>query len=74
VLTPFWRAAFPLTEFSMRFLSVILGMASIVGIFLAARVIAGRWAGVAAAAIAALSPYHWVYSTELRPYSVFLAV
>jgi uncharacterized membrane protein len=74
VLMALWRAAFPSTEFSMRFLSVIFGMASVVGIVLAARAIAGRWAGLAAAAIAALSPYHWLYSTELRPYSLFLAV
>lgn len=74
VLMALWRAALPSTIFSMRLLSLVFGMASIIGIFLAARVIAGRWAGVAATAIAALSPYHWLYSTELRPYSLFLAV
>ena len=37
------------------------------------RVIAGRRAGLVGAAIAALYPYHWIYSTDLRPYAMFLA-
>jgi hypothetical protein len=73
VLVALWRMALPSTEFSLRMLSVIFGMASLVGIFLAARAVGGRWVGVAAFMIAALSPYHWIYSTELRPYPALLA-
>ncbi len=47
VFVALWRVAFPSTEFSMRLLSLIFGMASITGIFLAVRVIAGGWADVA---------------------------
>ena len=73
VLVALWRSALPSTEFSLRILSMIFGMASIAGIFLAARELGGRRAGLAAAAVAALSPYHWIYSTELRPYPLLLA-
>ena len=73
VLTALWRSILPSTEVSMRFLSLVFGMVSLVGIFLAARTIAGLRAGIAALAIGAFAPYHWLYSTELRPYSLFLA-
>lgn len=68
-----WRAALPSTELSMRLLSVIFGMASLAGIYLIGRSIAGRKAGLVGLAIAALSPYHWLFSTELRPYALLLA-
>lgn len=73
VLMAGWRAALPSTELSMRLLSVAFGMISLVGIFLVGRAISGWRGGVAALAIAAVSPYHWLYSTELRPYPMFLA-
>jgi len=73
VLMALWRALLPSTELYMRLLSLIFGMASLVGILLAAREVAGRRAGVAALAIATFAPHHWLYSTELRPYAMFLA-
>ena len=73
VLTAVWRSVFPSTEFSLRFLSLMFGMTSLLGLFLVGRSTAGFTAGIAALAIGAFSPYHWLYSTELRPYPVFLA-
>jgi 4-amino-4-deoxy-L-arabinose transferase-like glycosyltransferase len=68
-----WRSVFPSTDLSMRLLSLAFGMASLAGIYLVGRVIAGRRVGLVAAAIAALYPHHWIYSTDLRPYAMFLA-
>jgi hypothetical protein len=68
-----WRMVFPSTELSLRLLSMIFGMLSVMGIFLTARAIAGAATGLAAMLIVALFPYHWIYSTELRPYAMFLA-
>jgi len=73
ILVAAWRMVLPSTEFSLRIFSLIFGIASLVGIFLVARSIAGRRAGIAAFLVGALSPYHWLFSTELRPYSMFLA-
>ncbi|MFH1219599.1 MAG: glycosyltransferase family 39 protein [Candidatus Eisenbacteria bacterium] len=73
ILVAAWRMVLPSTEFSLRVFSLIFGIASLVGIFLVARSIAGRRAGIAAFLVGALSPYHWLFSTELRPYAMFLA-
>ena len=73
VLLAQWRTVFSPTEFSMRILSLIFGMISLAGIYLAGRAVAGRNAGIAALAIAVFAPYHWLFSTELRPYAMFMA-
>ena len=73
VLMTAWRAVLPSTDISMRLLSVIFGMISLVGIFLIGRSIAGWRAGLVGLAIAAVSPYHWLFSTEIRPYAQLLA-
>jgi len=73
LLAAVWRMVLPSTEFSLRILSLLFGTASLVGILLAGRAIGGWRTGIAGFLIAALSPYHWLYSTELRPYPVFLA-
>jgi 4-amino-4-deoxy-L-arabinose transferase-like glycosyltransferase len=73
LLAALWRMALPSTEFSLRILSLVFGTASLVGILLAGRAIGGWRTGIAGFLIAALSPYHWLYSTELRPYPMFLA-
>lgn len=73
VLVATWRHAFAFTEFSLRLLSLIFGMLSLVGVFLVGRAIRDWWAGIAALSIAAMSPLYWLYSTELRPYSMLLA-
>ncbi|MGD9140441.1 MAG: glycosyltransferase family 39 protein [bacterium] len=73
VVTALWRSVLPSTDASMRLLSLIFGMGSLAAILVIARTIAGWRAGIAALAVAALAPYHWLYSTELRPYALFLA-
>jgi len=73
LLAAVWRMVLPSTEFSLRILSLLFGTASLVGILLAGRAIGGWRTGVGGFLIAALAPYHWLYSTELRPYPMFLA-
>jgi hypothetical protein len=55
---------------SVRLPSLVFGLATVPVTYLLGRRVAGPFAGVVAAALVALSPFHAYYSTEARAYAV----
>ena len=72
VLAWAWSQAFGTAEVGLRSLSALLGTATIPFAFLAARELAGRWAGLLAAALVALNPMLIWYSQEARSYAALV--
>jgi hypothetical protein len=68
VLIWFWGHLFGTGEVALRSLSTIAGIALVPVAYLAARELAGRRAGVLAAAFVALNPFLIWYSQEARAY------
>ena len=58
-------------EFSLRFLSVIFGLFSIIGIYHLGKILFGQKIGLYSAFLFSISPLHIYYSQELRSYSLF---
>jgi hypothetical protein len=56
----------------LRFLSVLLGTATIYAMFLLGRAIFNQQVGLLAAAFLAISPIHIQYSQEIRPYVLMI--
>ncbi|MDH4184566.1 MAG: glycosyltransferase family 39 protein, partial [Nitrospinota bacterium] len=71
-----WRGLFGASEGGMRSLSALAGTATIPVIYWLGRIAAGeargRAAGLASAAIFAITPIHIVYSQEARPYALLV--
>jgi len=63
-----WMAPAGVTEYAVRFLSVLFGVALVAGMYQLGRRLAGEWLGLAAAAVAALNPYQIFYSQTARNY------
>jgi mannosyltransferase len=63
------------SEAAVRSLSALLGVALVALTYLLGRLLAGRWAGLAAAFLAAIDPFQVYYSQEARMYilAAFLA-
>jgi uncharacterized membrane protein len=66
-----WLRVFP-SDYSARVLSVALGLALIVVLWLLGRAVAGNLGGIAVAAFAAISPLTIWYSQETRVYGLVL--
>ncbi len=62
------------TPLRLRLPSVLAGLASIAGIGALGSLLAGRWAGLFAALLAAISLYHIDISQQVRPYMPGLAL
>jgi len=58
------------SEWSLRLPSVIFGVANIGAVYWLATLTVGRTAGLIGAALLAISPFHFFYSQEARPYSL----
>src|SRR5947209_9762670 len=71
VLAWFWAKLFGTGEAGLRSLSALLGTGLIPLTYLCGRQLISKWAGVAAAAFAALSPFMIWYSQEARSYMLF---
>jgi 4-amino-4-deoxy-L-arabinose transferase-like glycosyltransferase len=69
----FWMRAFGTSEIAARSLSVVCGMAAIVGTYLFGRAAGGAPLGLAAAALAATSPWLVIYSRDVRGYALATA-
>jgi mannosyltransferase len=69
----FWMRAFGTSEAAVRSLSVVCGMAAIIGIYLFGRTAGGVRLGLAAAALAATSPWLVIYSRDTRGYALATA-
>ncbi|WP_375402703.1 glycosyltransferase family 39 protein [uncultured Sphingomonas sp.] len=63
-----WTALFGDGDAAARSLSVVIGMAGVVFAYLVGRAMAGRRAGLIAAALLALSAQHVLYSQQVRGY------
>ncbi|MFL6195282.1 MAG: glycosyltransferase family 39 protein [Thermoanaerobaculia bacterium] len=65
-----WVRLFGTQEATVRTLSLLLGLGSVVLLGFLGRRIAGAWAGLAGAAFLAFNPLHIAYSQEARPYAL----
>ena len=74
VLQYTWAQMFGAGLVTIRMLSVLLGLASLVLVHLLGRRMFGRVAGLVAAALMAFSLPHIYYSQEVRPYALVLAL
>jgi 4-amino-4-deoxy-L-arabinose transferase-like glycosyltransferase len=73
VLVWLWAKVFGTSEAGLRSLSAVLGTGVIAITYYCGRELVSRWAGVVAAAFAALSPFMIWYSQEARSYMLFAA-
>jgi uncharacterized membrane protein len=69
-----WSHMFGVGEVALRSLSAIVGLASTVFMFLAARELFSRRAAVIAAAITALNPDVFWYAQEARSYALYICL
>lgn len=60
-------------ETALRLPSALLGVGAVLLTYMVGKLLAGRSAGLAAAALLALSPFHIWYSTEARMYALLAA-
>ncbi len=70
VLLAAWVRVAGISEFAVRFPSAVAGVLAIPAIYLLGRRLAGPQAGLVAAALLAISPYHIWYSQEAKMYSI----
>ncbi len=70
LLRPFAASGF--SEFSLRFLPAVMGVLAVPLIAQMGRVIAGSQAGLLAAALLVISPFHVWYSQEARMYTLLI--
>jgi mannosyltransferase len=68
-----WMPFFGDSESALRWPSLIAGVAAVWLLYLLGRELNGRTAGLAAAFLLAISPFHIWYSAEARMYAVFSA-
>jgi 4-amino-4-deoxy-L-arabinose transferase-like glycosyltransferase len=65
-----WMTAFGESPFAVRFLSVVLGVATVAVIYGLTRELFGEKTALAAALIVAIAPFHVQYSQETRMYAM----
>jgi 4-amino-4-deoxy-L-arabinose transferase-like glycosyltransferase len=70
VLLHFWEALVGRSEFGVRFLSALLGIAAIPLLYATGRALYDRYVGLAAAWIGAILPLHVICSRTTRMYSL----
>ncbi len=72
VIMTFWMKLVPETEAMVRLPSVIFGIGAVALLFLLGRRLLGARAGLFAALLLAVSPFHIHYSQEARAYSLMV--
>jgi 4-amino-4-deoxy-L-arabinose transferase-like glycosyltransferase len=65
-----WVRLFGTSEVAVRSLSAFLGVGLVALTFVLGRLLAGRWAGLVAALLAAIHPFQVYYSQEARMYAL----
>ena len=65
-----WVAQYGDTPYYARLFSALFGIATIPLLYLTGKRMAGRWVGLAAAALLAFSPFHIYYAQEARMYTL----
>ncbi|MFH1339547.1 MAG: glycosyltransferase family 39 protein [Candidatus Omnitrophota bacterium] len=68
----FWIKLFGISEFSLRFPSLIFSFFSVILIYLLGKILFDRMVGIFAAIFMGLSPFHLWYAQEARDYSMAL--
>jgi 4-amino-4-deoxy-L-arabinose transferase-like glycosyltransferase len=74
VLLHYWRALFGQSEFALRCLSVVAGLALVAFTYLLGRHLFDEATGLAAAFLGAISPFTVYYSQEARMYALVAAL
>jgi 4-amino-4-deoxy-L-arabinose transferase-like glycosyltransferase len=69
-----WAKVFGTGEAGLRSFSAVLGTALVPLVYLAGRELVSRWAGVVAAALAAVNPFMIWYSQEAREYMLLVVL
>jgi len=69
LLLHFWRSLFGDTDFALRLPSALMGIASVMSMYLLGQSLFKKETGFWAAAMTALMPFHLFYSQEMRMYS-----
>ena len=72
ILLHFWIKLFGISEFSLRFPSLIFSFLSVILVFLLGRDIFDKKVGIIAGIFMGLSPFHLWYAQEARDYSMVL--
>ena len=71
-LLRYWMRIFGVSEFALRFLSVIFGIGSVLLIYKLGEMLFSKKVGLISSLILAVSPFHIFYSQEARHYSLFV--
>jgi mannosyltransferase len=74
LLLHYWRAVFGHSEFALRALSAVAGLALVLFTYLLGRQLFGQTAGLMAAFLGAISPFAIYYSQEARMYVLLAAL
>ena len=74
LLLHYWRALFGQSEFALRALSAVAGLALVVFTYLLGRRLFGETVGLMAAFLEAISPFAVYYSQETRMYALLGAI
>ena len=74
LLLHYWRAVFGQSEFALRSLSVVAGLALVAFTYLLGRHLFGEATGLTAAFLSAISPFAVYYSQETRMYALLAAL
>ena len=74
LLLHYWRALFGQSEFALRSLSVVAGLALVVFTYLLGRYLFGETTGLMAAFLGAISSFAIYYSQETRMYALLAAL
>lgn len=72
ILQHYWIKLFPISEFSLRFPSLIFNFLSIILVFLLGKELFNKKAAIIAGIFIGLSPFHLWYAQEARDYSMVL--
>ena len=68
----FWEELFGVSEFGVRSLPMLLGVAAVALAYLTGKELGGRRAGLFAAGTLAINPLHIAYSQEARQYAMLV--
>jgi mannosyltransferase len=74
LLLHYWRAIFGHSEFALRALSAVAGLALVLFTYLLGRQLFGKATGLMAAFLGAISPFAIYYSQEARMYALLAAL
>ncbi|MCG2711283.1 MAG: glycosyltransferase family 39 protein [Candidatus Omnitrophica bacterium] len=68
----FWIKIFRISEFSLRFPSLIFSFLSIIAVFFLGKALFSKKVGLLASIFMGISPFHLWYAQEARDYSMLL--